>query len=401
MSKKVSVIIPNYNNAHYLGTAVQSVLRQTFRDYEIIIIDDGSTDNSKDVADDFGEKVFFIRQENQGLAGARNTGIRTARGELIGLLDADDEWQPEYLEQMIVLAEKNSDAIIFYCMAQCMDQDGQNLPQFVGGPPIEPELHFQRLLRANFIIPSTVTFRKKPIVDAGSFDANLRSCEDWDLWLRLLPSSRMIGSSNCLVRYRVHGSSLSTNVDGMHAATKKVIEKHFGRDDGKPQAWTSEKRRAYGGVYRYQCITLVQRQGNWIACVPLMRKAFQADPSLAQDLDFFYELALGMQMVGYRGVSEVQGLEENAAELESLLHEVFTDRDLISVRNTAYATAFQALGLVFYNLGTRSSSRKFLIKSMTHRPELILNIGLVANFLKSFLGKGVVENVKKLFRQPS
>jgi glycosyltransferase involved in cell wall biosynthesis len=164
---KVSVIIPNYNQSHYLASAIHSVLRQSFKDFEIIVVDDGSTDNTLEVLAQFSDQVVYLRQENQGLAGARNTGIRAARGELIGLLDADDEWRPDYLEQMLALSEKHPDAAVFYCMAQCMDVDGGDLPQVVGGPPVAPELLYQKLLRANFIIPSTVMFRRKPIVDAG------------------------------------------------------------------------------------------------------------------------------------------------------------------------------------------------------------------------------------------
>jgi hypothetical protein len=275
-----------------------------------------------------------------------------------------------------------------------MDVDGRDLPQLVGGPPVEPELLYQKLLRANFIIPSTVTFRRKPIVEAGCFDSNLRSCEDWDLWLRLLPTEKIVGAYRSLVRYRVHGSSLSTNVDGMHSAAKKVIEKHFGLDDGKPDEWTPEKRRAHGGVYRYQVITFIQRQNNWDVCVPILKKALMTDPTLAVDLDFFYELALGSQSVGYRGVSELQSLKENADQLEKLIDRACESLDNVSIRRQISGTAFYALGLVFYNLGTRSLSRNYFGKSIYYRPSLILDARLVGNFLKSFLGKGWMKKTR-------
>jgi glycosyltransferase involved in cell wall biosynthesis len=342
----VSVIIPNYNHTRFIPNAIQSVLAQDYPNYEIIVVDDGSTDDSRDVVARFGEKVRYIWQENQGLAGARNTGIRAAAGELIGLLDADDEWQSDYLGQMVALAEKHPDGLVYYCMARCMDVAGHNLPQSVGGPPVEPKLLYQVLLRANFIIPSTVMFRKQPIVQFGCFDASLRSCEDWDMWLRLLPTGNIVGVSQSLVRYRVHGNSLSTDVAGMHAATKRVVEKHFGMDDDDPSSWTPEKRRAYGGMYRYQCITFVQRQKNWEACLPLMRKAMLADPSLALDLDFFYELVLGDQLVGYRGVSQIQGFDENVSRLQALVHDAADSLSDGSVRNQALGTAYCALGLV-------------------------------------------------------
>jgi glycosyltransferase involved in cell wall biosynthesis len=396
----VSVIIPNYNHTRFIPYAIRSVLAQGYPHYEIIVVDDGSTDDSREVVARFGDKVHYIWQENQGLAGARNTGIRAARGELIGLLDADDEWHPNYLEEMVALSGEYPEAAVFYCMAQCMDVNGRGLPQFVGGPAVDPKLLYQVLLRSNFIIPSTVMFRRKAILDSGCFDAGLRSCEDWDLWLRLLSKGTIVGASKSLARYRVHESSLSINVEGMHTATKKVVEKHFGGEEGDPSSWKPEKRRAYGGVYRYQCITFVQRQNNWEACRPLMRKALQTDPSLALDLDFFYELALGAQPVGYRGVAELQGFDANAVQLLKLVHESVDALEDRSTRKRALATTCHALGLVSYDLGTRSLFRKYFGRALAYRPELILNAGLVAKYFKSFVSKNRMEYLKKLMKPP-
>jgi glycosyltransferase involved in cell wall biosynthesis len=397
----VSVIIPNYNHTRFIPGAIQSVLAQTYSRYEIIVVDDGSTDDSREVVARFGEKVRYIWQENQGLAGARNTGIRAAGGELIGLLDADDEWHPNYLEEMVSFSGEYPDATVFYCMARCMDVEGCDLPQFVGGPPVDSNTLHQVLLRANFIIPSTVLFRRMAIVEFGCFDANLRSCEDWDLWLRLLPMEKIVGTSKCLVRYRVHGSSLSTDVEGMHAATKKVIEKHFGMDDGDSSPWKPEKRRAYGGVYRYQCITMIQRQGNWKACVPLMRKALQTDPSLASDVDFFYELVLGDQPVGHRGVSGLQNFDDKTVYLQRLLYEAVEGIPDQAIRNKALGTTCYALGLAAYNLGPRSRFRKYFGKALLYRPELFLNVDFLTRYIKSFLSREILESLRKLAGRPS
>jgi glycosyltransferase involved in cell wall biosynthesis len=382
----VSVIIPNYNHTRFLPNAIQSVLAQHYPNYEIIIVDDGSTDDSREVVAQFGDKVQYIWQNNQGLAGARNTGIRAASGELIGLLDADDEWAPDYLEQMMVMVDKNPDAIVFYCMAQCMDMDGRDLPQFVGGPPLEPGLLYQKLLRANFIIPSTVIFRKKPIVDVGYFDATLRSCEDWDLWLRLLPSFTIRGSHQSLVRYRLHGNSLSKNVVGMHSAAQQVIEKHFDVADSKPTEWTSDKRRAYGGLYRYQVLTYIQRQNNWEAATGAMRKAFEIDPTLTVDLDFFYELAFGTQPLGYRETAHEIELEKNIQLITKLLENVFKKQTALKpFRRRAFGTANYAMGLVAYNLYKRDLSRKLLFRAAACSPKLLLDKRMVFLVLKSYL----------------
>jgi glycosyltransferase involved in cell wall biosynthesis len=396
-----SIVIPVFNQKEYVQDAIESALAQSFRDHEIIVVDDGSTDGTKAIIDQFGSRVRYIWQANQGLAGARNTGISAAKGELIALLDADDEWRPTYLEQMMSLISENPDAVVFYCMAQCMDADGHDLPQFVGGPPIEPAALYWKLLRADFLIPSTVSFRRKPIVSVGAFDPSLRLCEDWDLWLRLLPAQKFVGSCRCLARYRVHGSSLSTNVEGNHNVTRKVIEKKFGPDDGKTSSWSPEKRRAYGGVYRYQVITLVQRQNNWTRCVPSLRKALEMDPSLAIDLDLFYELALGNQPLGYRGVSEFQGLEKNASQIERLIDDTLDSPELAPIRKKTFGTAFYALGLVSYSFGKSSLSRSCFVRALCNRPELIFDTRLTGDFVRSFIGNNGIKNLKKLIRHPS
>lgn len=394
----VSVIIPNYNQAHFLSAAIQSVLHQKYPAHEIIVVDDGSNDASREVVDQFSGRVRYIRQENRGLAGARNTGIQASAGELIGLLDADDEWAPDFLESMVALAEENPNAPVFYCMAQCMDVNGNDLPQSVGGPPVPYQNLHQYLLRHNFIIPSTVLFRREPIVKAGMFDAALRSCEDWDLWLRLLPNRKLIGSPKSLVRYRVHGSSLSTNVQGMQDATKKVVEKHYGLDDGKFSLWTPEKRRMYGGMYRYQALTFVQRQENWNAAESSFCKALLIDPSLALDLEFFYELALGSQPVGYRGTGTLDRFGENASHTEKMVRDVSVQGGFESIRRTVLGTCNFALGLVCYNLGVRSESRGYFLKALFHRPELVFDIRLTGNLLKSFIRRDDLVKIKKFLR---
>ena len=100
----VSIIIPNFNQARFVVSAIESALGQTYPFFEIIVVDDGSTDNSREVVARFGNKVRYMWQKNQGLAGARNTGIKAAKGEFIGLLDADDEWERNFLDSMLALA---------------------------------------------------------------------------------------------------------------------------------------------------------------------------------------------------------------------------------------------------------------------------------------------------------
>jgi glycosyltransferase involved in cell wall biosynthesis len=385
----VSVVIPNYNHTRYLGGAIRSALSQGLPPLEVIVVDDGSTDNSREAVEPFGAKVRYLCQSNQGLAAARNTGIRAARGDLVGFLDADDQWTPDFLEEMLSLVAENPGASVYYCCAHTIDEEDRPLPQVLGGPPVAPEAMRQKLLRANFLIPSTIVMRRDVVAAAGFFDERLRSCEDWDLWLRLLPASEFVGTSAALVRYRVHGGTLSTNMDGMQRASRAVVEKHFGSDDGLHITWLPEKRRAYGGLYRYFVLAGIQRQADWQGAVDHLRRALEVDPSIATDLDLFYDLALGGQPPGHRGKRHGLLLDANATLIEDLLRHVFARADgddASALRHDTSATAYHAIGLLAYNTGHYSLSRRCLARALRLRPSLAWNRVLVGDMLKSLAG---------------
>jgi len=399
---RVSVIIPNYNQTRYVGQALQSVFRQTYHNYEIIVVDDGSTDNSYEVIKGFGGRVRYIRQENRGLASARNTGIIAAQGELISLLDADDQWSPTYLETMISLINKFPSAAVYYCLAHGMDIKEIELPQIFGGPIPLPEKLYSTLLKGNFINACTITMRRSVVIKEGLFDPMLKSCEDWDLWLRLSPKYEFIGIKEYLVRYRIHGSSLSTDLQMMQQATRTVVEKHFGLEDEDRTAWSEQKHKAFGGLYRFCLLSSIQRKNDWQSGVNSIRQALLTDPTLAKDLDMFYELALGNQPIGYRGSDQHLDLSENAKLVEKLLYETFTsgtNNDISPVRNLAYGTAYYALGLVAYNTGDRRNSRRYLCKALTHNPALWRDSRVTGTITRSFLNPAILAKLKKIRRK--
>ena len=380
--------------------SIESALSQTFKDFEVIVVDDGSTDNTPSISERFGARIRYIRQENQGLAGARNTGIRAAKGDFIGLLDADDLWFPGFLEAISQLISEHPGAAVYYCCAQGLNSHNNLLPQFFGGPVIPPELMYQTLLRANFIIPSTVAIHRSVILEEGLFDQTIRSihgCEDYDLWLRISPKYDFIGTSACLVGYRIHESSMSINANKMQSAMQAVVEKHFGVDDGNYGNWPTERRRAFGGLYRYYSISSIQRQNDHQSSGNYLRKALLVDPSLAFDLDFFYDLAMGTQPAGYRNSSLQLDLEKNANDLENVLKAAKCpplDDALKSTIHQSFGTAYYALGLLAYHVENRSLSRNYLSKALIYRPELLFDKRLMGNILKSFVNRSTLERLK-------
>jgi glycosyltransferase involved in cell wall biosynthesis len=387
-----SVIIPNYNNAHYLADAIQSVLDQTYCFFEIIVVDDGSTDESRAVVARFGDQIRYIWQENQGLAGARNTGIRAAQGEFIGLLDADDQWTPAYLQTMMDLSRQYPDAAVYFSGARCMNAMGDDLERTLGIPVGGYEKIYEAIVRANFLIPSTILLRHAELLKAGLFDPSLRSCEDWDLWLRMAPQIDFRGVPIPLVRYRLHGASLTANLDGMFAAIESTMRKNFGHDDGKWSEWSPIKRRAYGGLYRFYLLNYIQRCNNWEAGAESLRRALAIDPTLSTDLDLFYELAFGAQPVEFRQTAHGVDLEHNASALCELVNTVFrspTAKLPKRVQDETFGTMYFAIGLVAYNIGEIDASRTHLLKALQYRLDLWRDPRMRGNLLKSLVGKGV------------
>ena len=395
----VSIIIPVYNQANYLGESVTSAINQTYLNKEILIIDDGSTDHSREIAAQFSDQVRYIWQENKGLGGARNSGILAAQGDFIALLDADDQWLPHYLEKMVLLAGQYPDAAVYFCRARGIDAKGIDLPQVYSNPVSQPDF-YKILLRANFLIPSTILANRSIILSAGLFEQTNRAihgCEDWDLWLRLAPKYKFIGTRDILVRYRLHSNTLSVKADTMQRAVRAVIEKNFGSEDGNPETWSAEKRRAYGGVYRYFLISSVLRQNDWSASSNYFCKGLLADPTLAKDLDLFYELALGSQPSGYRGSSQYLPIAENAGCIVQMLenaYDNFSHDHTRRLRSVSFGTAYYALGLVAYNTGNRMLSRSYFYKALWYRWDLIRSTGILSSFTKSFISPSILDKLR-------
>ena len=229
---KVSILIPSYNVAQYLPQAIDSALDQTFQDFEIIIIDDGSTDNTREIVEKYlkrePEKIRYIYQENEGLACARNTGLRQARGSLIALLDADDQWLPTRLEETVRAIGEDKSIGLVHANVTRITEDGSVIEtqkrnmQFLTG-----NIFNYIFLRKVDISILTILFRKECCERVGLFDKNLTrlGCEDRELWLRISRHYKFKYIDKVLGLYRVRGDSMSRNTEKMMQARIYVIEK--------------------------------------------------------------------------------------------------------------------------------------------------------------------------------
>jgi glycosyltransferase involved in cell wall biosynthesis len=179
----VSVIIPTYNRGWIVQAAVDSVLDQDFSDYELIVVDDGSNDNTREILGAYGKGITVLQQSNMGVSAARNSGIAAASGRLIAFLDSDDLWLPGKLSTQVKFFEENADAVINQTQ-EIWIRNGQRVnPQkrhhkFSG-------MIFERSLALCLVSPSAVMIKKSLFDTVGVFDEDLPACEDYDLWLRI------------------------------------------------------------------------------------------------------------------------------------------------------------------------------------------------------------------------
>lgn len=193
----VSIIIPSYNTAGLIGKCLDSVFSQTFRNFEAIVVNDGSPDTAQLelVLKPYLDRIVYIRQENKRVAGARNTAVRQARGEFLAFLDSDDSWLPDHLASQMALFTQQP-ALDFAYSDAILISDGPREKTFMEKCPSKGEADFEALLLERCQIPiSTVVVRKSAIVKAGMFDESLLRCDDYDMWLRTAFYGAKIGYS--------------------------------------------------------------------------------------------------------------------------------------------------------------------------------------------------------------
>ena len=208
---RISVVIPCYNGREYLAEAIESALAQTYRNIEVVVVDDGSTDDSAAIMARYRERIVVVRQENKGLPAARNAGILASTGDLIAFLDADDWWEPSFLEKTAD-ALSSSKAVLAY-------SGWQN----IGAPPPFHEPHIPedyeqaspskalRLLRSTGWPVHAALTRRAALIEAGLFNTTLDSCEDFDLWLRVALTQPIVRVPEVLAYYRFHPGQMTRN----------------------------------------------------------------------------------------------------------------------------------------------------------------------------------------------
>lgn len=248
MNSDISVVIPAYNQGRFLPQAVESALGQTCPPLEVIVIDDGSTDDTSARLASYRDRVRVVRQPNQGVAATRNHGARQARGELLAFLDADDVWLPAKLERQCRRLRDDPGLGLVHCGVAETDAAGNVLRTRLDG--LEGFVAEEMLLFRRPVIlggGSGVVIRRALFEELGGFDTRLSTSADWDLYFRAARRRRVGFVPEVLLRYRLHGSNMHRDFRVMEHDMLHAYAKAF--RDGDPR-FRHLRRRAYGSLHR-------------------------------------------------------------------------------------------------------------------------------------------------------
>lgn len=224
----VSVVIPSYNTAPFIGETLDSVFAQTFTDFEVIVINDGSPDTEEleRVLAPFQDRIVYLNPAHQGLPGARNMAIRAARGEYIALLDSDDIWEPEYLDVQVGMLKADPSIDVLFPNARFFGNHVDAGRLWYELNPCSGDVTFESLVAQRCSVLIMVTARRDTLLRAGLFDESLRSAEDFDLWLRIAHmGGRIVYHHRILTRYRKRLGSLSSDPVWMYRHILAVLDK--------------------------------------------------------------------------------------------------------------------------------------------------------------------------------
>jgi glycosyltransferase involved in cell wall biosynthesis len=233
---KISVVMPTYNRAHFLGKAIDSVLSQTYGNFEVIVIDDNSEDNTRDLVKKYNdERIKYVKNyENRGCGRARNQGIEIAKGDYITFLDSDDElFSTKFERQLEIFNVLPSEFGIIYCgFCYASGKTGKIAkyiyPEFSGNV-------YNHLLERNLFPIHAPIIKRECFQRCGMLDYTLPACEDWDIWIRIARYYAFAFVPDILAKYNIHGKQKSTEMESVIVARERIVEKYRRELDKRPR----------------------------------------------------------------------------------------------------------------------------------------------------------------------
>ena len=234
---KVSVIIPTYNREHFIAKTIRSVLEQTYGDFEIVIVDDGSTDGTRKELEQFGSKIKIVTQPNSERAVSRNNGVRNSSGKYIAFLDSDDLWIPDKLKSQVEILDSNPEIILTYGQSLRINKHGKEINYAKRQLQGASGNVFEDLLMRNFIASPTPIVRREEFDKTSGFQSKYIPYEDWEFWLRFSLLGKFYFINRPLAYYRIHEeqSVKNINAEKIEKVTFDLLKDSFNLKDIEPR----------------------------------------------------------------------------------------------------------------------------------------------------------------------
>ena len=372
----ISVIIPAYNQGHFLGEAIESVLAQTYPDFEVLVVDDGSTDDTAVVAQSYTDpRVHYIYKENGGLSSARNAGLRQAKGAYISYLDSDDCFLPQKLTLLVAELEANPQIGLVAGQALLIDEHGRQSGKKFDRPLPENPVE---LLLVNPLHVGSVLLRREWQEEVGFFDETLRSYEDWDMWLRLaLADCRMHYVPEPVSLYRFHSAQMTRDGRQMTTATFAVLDKLFNEYE-MPAAWQAMRDKAYSRAH-LRGAAQAYHTGAYDEGKAHLVQATALDPDLLADQGQMLADIIAAWTNLPKIADPIQYLETAYDNLPAELN-VLAQRRNKDLSQAAMGMAYRA-----YIQGDKRRARTAVRRAIRYRPAWLKNRGVLAIFLRTHL----------------
>ncbi len=392
---RVSVIMPVHDGAEFIAEAIQSVLAQTFRDWELIVVDDGSTDETRSVIAGLEADLIYLHQPQQGPSAARNHGLCSARGEYVAFLDADDKWRPDFLKETVAYLDRLDNAVVAIGVGWvCINREGTE---------IAATRRFQKgycdisdLLGNNLFPPLAVLARTEAVLAVGGFDQALSGTEDWDLWLRLTTQGgKIFALTQVLAEYRLHAGTNSSNPDRMRASQSRTLEKFFAQADLSHEIRALE---AYSiGRSLIQSSARLYGAQRVAEAVRDFSEAVRLSPPLLDEDETYYAIVCAEQPPEYKGSGYLLDLKSGERRIIRALERSVASSGASNrkLRARAYARAYATLARLAYAQRQMDQVRRYLRRAWTY--DLTVAMGsTLALFLKSLLGAKLLASLKHL-----
>lgn len=393
----VDVIVPVYNRLRFLGATIESVLAQSYRNWRLIVVDDGSQEDVAGFLAAYRDaRITCLAQANQGNAAARNLGIQHGSGQYVICLDSDDVWEPQFLTQIIQLLEQRQEVDVAYCQLRYIDESGASLPvNTQPDPPTDNIL--ESLLMGLPILPSSALVRRSCFERWGAYTPGL---DDWELWLRwALHGCQFAQVEQKLLKYRIHRDNFSSLYPARRAVHFATLEAIFARPN-LPQAITLWRERAMARQH-FVFATLALQAGRLNDAAADFVAAVQLFPVYLSDLDFYYQLACAHQGRVMLASREGFQLARATLTLNYLLRTLFSTPvcapNLLRVERRARATAaFVLARLAYSHAADMRAARRLLCKAVAYWPPLAWRSDWCIWLLRALVGTSRIQQLKGL-----